>query len=100
MPTRRALVAYASRYGSTAEVAMAIAEGLSELGLEEGFRLHPDDMGDLGVGHAGVTSLEALVRTGAAGAEFAILAETSSLLVEVAVPERDAALLRDGQPVA
>ncbi len=34
MPTRRALVAYASRYGATAEVATAIARGLSELGLE------------------------------------------------------------------
>ncbi len=36
----------------------------------------------------------------AAGAEFAVLAETSSLLVEVAVPERDAMRLREGQDVA
>ena len=35
----------------------------------------------------------------AAGAELAVLAETSSLLIEVAVPERDATLLADGQDV-
>jgi multidrug efflux pump subunit AcrA (membrane-fusion protein) len=35
----------------------------------------------------------------AAGAEFAVLAETSSLHVEVAVPERDATLLSEGQAV-
>ncbi len=35
----------------------------------------------------------------AAGAEFAVLAETSSLLAEVAIPERDATLLADGQDV-
>jgi RND family efflux transporter MFP subunit len=35
----------------------------------------------------------------AAGAEFAILAETSAILVEVAVPERDASLLAAGQKV-
>jgi RND family efflux transporter MFP subunit len=34
------------------------------------------------------------------GAEFAVLAETSSLLVEVAIPEGDATLLADGEPVA
>ncbi|MFI5181557.1 MAG: GAF domain-containing protein [Thermoanaerobaculia bacterium] len=36
----------------------------------------------------------------AAGAELAVLAETSSLLVEVAIPERDANLLADGQDVS
>ncbi len=36
----------------------------------------------------------------AAGAEFAVLAETSSLLVEVAIPERDATRLAEGQPVS
>lgn len=35
----------------------------------------------------------------AAGAELAVLAETSSLLVEVAISERDATLLADGQDV-
>ncbi len=35
-----------------------------------------------------------------AGAEFALLAETSALTVEVAVPERDATLLKEGEPVA
>jgi len=35
----------------------------------------------------------------AAGAELAVLAETSSLLVEVAIPEREATLLADGQEV-
>lgn len=34
-----------------------------------------------------------------AGAELAVLAETSSLLVEVAIPERDATLLSEGQAV-
>jgi len=34
-----------------------------------------------------------------AGAEFAVLAETSAVLVEVAVPERDASLLAAGQRV-
>lgn len=34
-----------------------------------------------------------------AGAEFAVLAETSAVLVEVAVPERDASLLAAGQKV-
>ena len=35
----------------------------------------------------------------AAGAELAVLAETSSLLVEVAIPEREATLLAEGQDV-
>lgn len=35
----------------------------------------------------------------AAGAELAVLADTSALLVEVAVPERDATLLAEGQAV-
>jgi multidrug efflux pump subunit AcrA (membrane-fusion protein) len=34
-----------------------------------------------------------------AGAEFAILADTSTVLVEVAVPEREASLLAEGQKV-
>jgi len=34
-----------------------------------------------------------------AGAELAVLAETSFLLVEVAIPERDATLLAEGQNV-
>lgn len=34
-----------------------------------------------------------------AGAEFAVLADTSDVLVDVAVPERDASLLADGQKV-
>ncbi|HUM02219.1 MAG TPA: efflux RND transporter periplasmic adaptor subunit [Thermoanaerobaculia bacterium] len=36
----------------------------------------------------------------AAGAELAVLAETSALLVEVAIPEDDAARLAAGQPVS
>jgi hypothetical protein len=48
-----------------------VVEGLSELGLEEGFRLHPDDLEELGVkaGAQVTLSVNGLKVSGAAKAE-------------------------------